>query len=164
LPNYAGIFVRNFLRYTFRLERVLTIRNRQREQATLRHAEARKRLEEAEQRLDLLTHVLEATMHELDRAKHANRLNKETLHYHTLHCAGVKDDIKKTEYEVAEANVAAERTAAELLEAHRAAEVLEKLREKDFDAWKEQEAKKEMKQMDEVAVTRHRMKEENHGP
>ena len=152
------------MRFIFRLEKVLMLRHRQRDQATLRHAEARRRLEVAETRLAELVLTLEATQAELDEIKHKNRLTQELLHYHMLHCAGVQEDIRCTEAEVAEANRAAERTASELLEAHRAAEILEKLKERDQETWREGEAKRERDQMDEVAVTRHRMKEENHGP
>lgn len=151
-------------KFEFRLERVLNIRHRQCEQATHRHAEARRRLELAELRLRELGELYERTEHDLDLAKHSNRLCKEVFHYHTLHCAGVKEDIRRAEREVAEVTIAAERTAAELLEAHRAAEVLEKLRQNELEAWKKDQAQKEMQQMDEVAVSRHRMKEENHGP
>jgi len=152
------------LKYAFRLERVLTLRCRQREQATLRHAEAKQRLMDAQAKLGALMAVLEKTLSALDQVKRSDRLCKETLHYHMLHCAGVKQDMARTESEIREADLVVERTTAELLEAHRATEVLEKLKEKDHEAWKEEQAKLEREQMDEVAVTRHRMKEENHGP
>lgn len=152
------------MRFAFRLEKILTLRHRQREQATLRHAEARRRLEEAEARLAQLIRALTSTQAELDEVKRKNRVTHELLHYHMLHCAGVDHDIHRTQAEVAEANRAAERTAAELIEAHRAAEILEKLKERDQESWREEQARRERDEMDEVAVSRHRMKEENHGP
>lgn len=151
--------------FAFRLERVLSVRRVQEEQAQLRHAEALERRCAAERALSTLSETLRQTLEDLDDLKRRDELTTEALHLHSLHVSGLRRSIHLARAELERRTAEVEASAAELLEAHRAREALDKLRERELDAWRREEAKREAKQIDEIAVSRRRTREEeNHGP
>ncbi|NTU60247.1 MAG: flagellar export protein FliJ [Deltaproteobacteria bacterium] len=151
--------------FVFRLERVLSVRRLQEEAAQQRHAEALERLRRAEARVDDLSRELTRDLEELDETKRRDELTTETLHLHSLHASGLRRAIQLARHEAARCAADVEKTAAELLDAHRAREALEKLREREVEAWRREETRREANQIDEIAVLRRRTREEeNHGP
>lgn len=151
--------------FAFRLERVLSVRRLQEESAQQRHAEALEQCRRVEARLRDLAEQLARGLEELDDAKRRDALTTEAIHLHSLHSSGVRRMIQATRLEHERCTEEVERTAAELLEAHRAREALEKLRERELEAWRREESRREAIQIDEIAVTRRRTREEeNHGP
>lgn len=151
--------------FAFRLERVLSVRRLQEEAAQQRHAEAQERCRAAEEVVSALTECLQAALEELDDLKRRDELTADALYLHTLHGAGVRRRLVVARQEHACAAEEAERAACELLAAHRAVEALEKLRDRDEAAWRKEQARKEADAIDEMAVSRHRAREEeNHGP
>lgn len=147
------------MRFVFRLDKVLGIRRREEDEAARLHAVARERLERARAWLMDLEGNMELTLALLEDDKRANRVDAETLHYHSLHCAGLESDMVCAEKEITVANEAVRLAALALTEAHKAVEILEKLRERDEEEWRKEELRKETIAMDEVAVMRHRAKE-----
>ena len=151
--------------FTFRLERVLSVRRIQEEAAQTRHAQALEELRRAESLLSDLFRRLEDEQRELDGLKHRDELSPEALHLHSLHVAGLRRQIQSAAAACTRASDELDRAGAELMEAHRACEALEKLREREHEAWRKEQARREARDIDETAVTRYRAREEeNHGP
>ena len=151
--------------FVFRLERVLAVRCLQEETVQQRHAEALERFRRAESALNDLHESLEQTLEELDDVKRRDELTPEALHLHSLHTSGVRRSLQVARVECDRRSAEVERTAAELLEAHRAREALEKSRERELEAWRRDQSRREANEIDEVAVSRRRAREEeNHGP
>lgn len=145
--------------FVFRLEKVLGVRRREEDEAAKVHALARERLDRARNWLIDLESNMRLTLSLLDEDKRADRVDAETLHYHSLHCAGLESDMACAEKEIAVANEAVRLAVLALTEAHKAVEMLEKLRERDEEEWRKAELRRETLAMDEVAVMRHRSKE-----
>lgn len=151
--------------FVFRLERVLSVRCLQEDSAQQRHAEALECRSRAEGILCGLSGQLEQTLEQLDELKHNDELTPEALYLHSLHVSGLRRSIQTARSEFERRAAEAEKTAAELVEAHRAREALEKLREREHETWRRDIAQREAKQMDDLAATRRRAREEeNHGP
>ena len=151
--------------FAFRLERVLSVRRVQEEAVRVRHAEAEEKLRIARETLADLRERLSAALEDFDDLKRKDRVTEEALHLHTLHLAGLRRQIDAARARLAEATAEAARTAEELSAAHKAKRSLERHREREETEWRRQEAQKEAKQVDEMAVSRHRTREEEtHGP
>lgn len=138
---------------------MLSIRIRERDEAARKSALARQKVREALDHLAWLEACLKKADAELDDKKARNILDGEALHLHGLCCAGLSIDMEVAEIAIMKANLAADQAAKELAEAHKATEVLEKLKEKEFETWQKEELRKEAIAMDEVAVTRFLKKE-----
>lgn len=151
--------------FVFRLERVLSVRQLQEDAAQQRHAEALEALRSAEWALAELLAGLAQTLEDLDEVKRRDELTPEALYFHSLHVSGLRRAIQGARVDLQQCSVRAETTSAELLEAHRAREALEKLRERELESWRQTQSRNETKQLDEIAVSRRRWREEeNHGP
>ena len=151
--------------FAFRLERVLSVRRVQEEAARLRHAEAEEKLRTAREILAGLRERLASALEDFDDLKRKDKVTAEALYLHTLHLAGLRREIDVARIRLAEAAAEAERTAGELSTAHKAKKGLERHREREETEWRRQETQKEAKQVDEIAVSRHRAREEDtHGP
>ncbi len=151
--------------FTFRLERVRSVRTLQEELAQARAAEAQERLRCAQEALAAVDQGLADALEALDELKRRDELSAEALYLHSLHVAGLRRDRERARVDLAQAERTAAAAAAELLEAHRAVAALDRLRERAEAVWRESDARKETKVIDELAATRHRSREEdNHGP
>ena len=151
--------------FAFRLERVLVVRRIEEDGARQRHAQAQEALASARAERDDARGRQTASLERLDGLKHRDELSEQALYLHSLHLAGLRREIDAATSQVAAAEQEVERTAAELLKAHQAREALEKLREREEDTWRRDQATREAKEMDEIAVRRSRTREEeNHGP
>jgi len=151
--------------FAFRLEKVLSVRRIQEEAAQQELARAREELARARRVLESVEGELLAALEEVDALKRSDDLTPEALYLHSLHLAGLRRKIDQARRGVAGASEAAEAAAARVLEAHRAREGLERLREREEVAWRKEQGRRESLQIDEMAVSRHRAREEeNHGP
>ena len=151
--------------FVFRLDRVLGVRRIQEEAAQQRNAEAQEALRRAREADQELRQTLAGALEEFDELKRGDRVTPEALYLHSLHLAGMRRKLEASRTRVEEAATAAQKAAEELLEAHQAREALERLREREKAAWDKLQAQKEARQVDEIAVSRHRTREEeNHGP
>lgn len=151
--------------FAFRLERVLSVRRIQEDEAQRKHADARAELRAADESLQLLESMVVNAQRQLDELKHRDQLTAEALHLFSLHMAGMRRRVAAARVRVETAQDEVDQTSAELLEAHRARETLERLRGREEAAWRKRQAQLEVKQLDEIAVSRHRAREEeNHGP
>ena len=151
--------------FRFRLERVLTVRRLEEDRARQHHAEAQVALQHATAARDDAQGRLRAGLVRLDELKHHDELSEQALYLHALHAAGLRREIDTARGRVVVAEKEAERTAAELLRAHQAREALEKLREREETTWRRDQAAREAREIDEIAVLRSRSREEEtHGP
>jgi len=151
--------------FRFRLERVLTVRRLEEDRARQRHAEAQLALQHATAAWNDAQRRLRAGLVRLDELKHRDELSEQALYLHALHAAGLRREIDAARARVAMAEREVEATAAALLRAHQAREALEKLREREETAWRRDQAAREAREMDEIAVLRSRTREEEtHGP
>ena len=151
--------------FVFRLERVLSVRRIQEETAQQRQAEARSELLRSQGVLEEACARLRRAQEDLDERKRRDDLTSEALHLHSLHVAGQRQAIERAREAVSAASKHLEEAREALLEAHRAREALERLREREEITWKRREARQEARAVDEIAVSRHRAREEeNHGP
>ncbi|MEW6489020.1 MAG: flagellar export protein FliJ [Thermodesulfobacteriota bacterium] len=151
--------------FVFRLEKVLSVRCIQEEAAQQCHARAQEELQGALARLEALRAGLRRSREELDDLKRTDALTPDTLYLHSLHAAGQRRRIEQAAAEAEAASRRAAQAAEALREAHQARQSLEKLRERDQEAWRAAEARKDALRIDELAVSRHRAREEeSHGP
>jgi len=151
--------------FVFRLEKVLSVRCIQEEAAQQRLTQARETLERSRAELGARQAELLRSAEELDGLKRGDELTQGDLYLHSLHLAGLRRRIQAAREAVDRAVQDAEAASAELLQAHQAREALEKLRERDQEAWRADQSRREAKHLDEMAVSRHRAREEeNHGP
>lgn len=151
--------------FVFRLEKVLSVRRLQEEAAQQCHARAREELESALARLEALRAALRRSREELDDLKRTDALTPDTLYLHSLHAAGQRRRIEQAAAAAQAAARRADEAADALREAHQARQALEKLCERDREAWRAKEARKDAHRIDELAVSRHRgREEESHGP
>ena len=151
--------------FVFRLERVLAVRRIEEDGARQRHAAAQEALRAARDELEAARRRLTEGLVGLDELKRRDELSEKALYLHSLHVAGRRREIELATARVANAAQMVEQRAAELLEAHQAREALEKLREREETAWRRDQAAREAREIDEIAVLRSRTREEeNHGP
>lgn len=151
--------------FNFRLERVLSVRRVEEEAARVSHSEAEERLQIARAALGELRSRLLAVLEAFDALKYRDEVTAEALYLHTLHLAGLRREIESARVRVAKAAVEVERTNAALSEAYKAKKSLERFREREETEWRRGQVRKETKQTDEIAVSRHRAREEeNRGP
>ncbi|GAB4255206.1 MAG: hypothetical protein Kow0092_00020 [Deferrisomatales bacterium] len=151
--------------FTFRLERVLSVRRIQEQAARQRHADAFRACEAARGAHLALERAVSRALDELDGLKARDELSAHTLHLHSLYLAGLRRRLHAALEQLRRAEERVEQAAAELLEAHRARQALERLREKEEAVWRRQAARREARSLDEIAAARHRAREEeNHGP
>lgn len=145
--------------FEFRLEKVLSIRRSEEDEASRKFALAKARLTKAREALLALEEAQDENESSLEAKKRADKLDGEYIHRHALRHAGLTHDIDLARNEIVAANHEARKANEALTEAHRAVEVLEKLRERDLEAFRKDQLRREAVQMDEVAVSRHRLKE-----
>ena len=151
--------------FRFRLEKVLSVRRIEEDAARLRHKEAANRLAEARRVCETLEGRRARCERELDDLKRRDELSGENLHLYGLHRAGLRRALAGARVEEVEAEAAEGRARDELIEAHRAREALVRLREREEAAWRQREKQREARSVDEMAVSRHRSREEGtHGP
>ncbi len=151
--------------FRFRLEKVLSVRRIREEEAHQRMADARERLARAQGEVEGLEARIAQAHQDLDALKRRDELSSEALYLHGLHMAGLRRELARAREELAVARREADEAHARLVEAHRDREALERLREREERQWERDQARRESRRMDEVALTRHRSREEeNHGP
>ena len=153
------------MEFAFRLERVLSVRRIQEDAAREAHARAQDRLQIARITMEELRDRLGRALEAFDETKRRDELSTETLHLHALHLAGLRRDIELARHRVVETTAELERSASELLRAHTRRKALERFREREESQWRKRQARKEARHLDEIAVSRHRAREEeSHGP
>lgn len=142
------------MRFIFRYESLLSYRRHLKEKAEVDFGRVRQQLKTFRLLLeDLRGRFLRAD--EFFGSRGLKRISSAEIKNHADFLAGLKDKIRAQELKVAEWEVAVREKKEELLRKTKDFRVIEKLREKDFEKWQQQQLQMEQKDTNEVAVTRH---------
>jgi len=142
--------------FVFRLEKILAVRRRQEEVARRRHADVRREWTRARGILEALQNTLHRDLEELDGLKRRDELTPESIRLHSLHLARLRQSLEGARERLARAASEMAVAEAEVAEAHRAREALERLRDREEGAWRQAQNRREVRAADEVAVSRPR--------
>ncbi|MFP4037660.1 MAG: flagellar export protein FliJ [Desulfobacteraceae bacterium] len=140
--------------FAFRFESLLSYRAHQKERAQIALARARKRLREAEDALAALDSERREVSEALAKVKH-NPVESEILRSFVDYLGALETKIQAVENEVKSRAHEVQIALQEVLEKTRAHSIMEKLKEKDYEAWLSESRHREQKMQDETAVLRH---------
>ena len=146
--------------FVFRLEKILAVRRCQEEAARRRHADVRREWARARGVLDALQNTLHGGLEELDGLKRRDELTPESLRLHSLHLARLRQSVEEAREGLDQATSDMAVAEAEVAEAHRAREALERLRDREEGAWRQAQNRREARAADEIAVSRPRRRRE----
>lgn len=144
--------------FKFRLQTVLDMRRREEEARSRELAAALNMLVAENARLTELR-ILEAdALAEYHRLQQAGPLDVQAIQWFQAYSVGIGLAIREQLQRVAEAERHAEARRAALLDAARAKEVLDQLKDKALEAYRQAEDRAEAKALDEMATQRHARK------
>ncbi|MCF8061221.1 MAG: flagellar export protein FliJ [Deltaproteobacteria bacterium] len=140
--------------FSFRLEALLKYRAHRKERAEVELGRARKRLNEAREALEALQNRLLEAGEEL-RLSLRGRASANFIRSHADFVSGLERRILAGEAEVARRRGDVRDRVKEVLERTREVRIVEKLEERDHQAWLREEQRQEQNVLDEIAVIRH---------
>jgi flagellar FliJ protein len=140
--------------FRFRYESLLSYRRHLKEKAEVDLGMARRRLQEARTSLKTDRGRLEGVGKSFE-SRMKNRMSAGEIKNHVDFLAHLKGRIKVQELNVDRLEGVARNKKEELLKKAKEYKVIEKLKEKDLQAWQQGQLQREQKRMSEVAVTRH---------
>ncbi len=140
--------------FRFRYEALLSYRTHLKEQAEIGLAGAQRRLGEAKEALASAHRDLQELNQLLEKRLQARISSDELRNYHD-YMEGLKTKMTHLTHLVAEREVAVRKKREDLLAKAKAHKVMEKLKEKDFEKWVQEQSQMEQRQMNEVAVVRY---------
>ncbi|MCS6948885.1 MAG: flagellar export protein FliJ [Armatimonadota bacterium] len=138
-------------RFEFSLQQVLEYRQRREEQMLRAFAEAQAQLAHERSVLDRLLTEREACLY---RSQRQNRLTIEILTVEQNYLSALEERIEVQRERVAQAERTLEERRQALIEAQRERKALERLREKQYEQWRQEMLRAEQKALDELATTR----------
>ncbi len=138
-------------RFVFSLQKVLDYRQRLEEQAIRAFAEAQRHLENERA---LLAHLVGMRTRCLAGSPRARTLAVQMLEVEQNYLAVLEERIIQQRQRVAEAEQALEGRRRELIEAQRERKMMERLREKHFEQWRQEFLNTEQKALDDLATVR----------
>lgn len=140
--------------FHFRLGRVLDLRRQVEKEKARGVAEARRRSERAREARELLSEIQQMGRAELAEAHRAGgsigHLRNMELVLEAMEC-----HLEEAEKESHEADRSLVESMAHYTEAFKERRTLDHLRDRRFEEWRTEEARREQKDMDELAITRH---------
>jgi len=138
-------------RFVFSLQKVLEYRQRLEEQAIRAFAEAQAQLMHEQAVLHKLLIEREECLRRSHRRQH---LSVELLAVEQTYLSALEDRIEQQRQRVAEAEKVLEEKRQALIEAQRERKTLERLREKQYEEWRQEWLRTEQKALDELANVR----------
>jgi flagellar FliJ protein len=138
-------------RFVFSLQKVLEYRQRLEEQAIRAFAEAQAQLMHEQAVLHKLLIEREECLRRSHRRQH---LSVELLAVEQTYLAALEERIEQQRQRVAEAEKVLEEKRQALIEAQRERKTLERLREKQYEEWRQEWLRTEQKALDELANVR----------
>lgn len=138
-------------RFEFSLQKVLDYRQRREEQALRAFAEAQAQLAHARAVLERLQHEREEC---LARSQRRHRLMVPMLTVEQTYLSALEERLEEQRQRVAQAERLLEERRQALLEAQRERKALERLREKQYEQWRQEMLRVEQKALDELATMR----------
>jgi len=140
--------------FHFRLGRVLDLRRQVEKEKARGVAEARSRSERAREARELLCEIQRMGRAELAEA-HREGGSIGHLRNMELVLEAMECHLQKAEEESQEADRTLVESMAHYAEAFRERRTLDQLRDRRLEEWKTEESRREQKDMDELAITRH---------
>ena len=141
-------------RFVFRLEKLLTLRERHRHERELALVQARQAVRILDEQLSSLAQEQAANRQAARLALQKGSLEVDWLldaHRYELLLAGQERHLKQQRERIEQE---VERRRLALVEADRAVKVLEKLRERQHEAYVKEEQRREINELDEIAQRR----------
>jgi len=138
-------------RFVFSLQKVLEYRQRLEEQAIRAFAEAQAQLMHEQAVLHKLLIEREECLRRSNRRQH---LSVELLAVEQTYLSALEERIEQQRQRVAEAEKVLEEKRQALIEAQRERKTLERLREKQYEEWRQEWLRTEQKALDELANVR----------
>jgi flagellar FliJ protein len=138
-------------RFVFSLQKVLEYRQRLEEQAIRAFAEAQAQLMHEQAVLHKLLIEREECLRRSHRCQH---LSVELLAVEQTYLSALEERIARQRQRVAEAEKVLEEKRQALIEAQRERKTLERLREKQYEEWRQEWLRTEQKALDELATVR----------
>ena len=140
--------------FSFRFEALLRYRLHSKERAEIELGRARKGLSQARETVEALQNRRRETGEELQQAL-KSRTSAYLLQSHADFVSGLEGRILAQEAEVERCKEDVRDRVKVVLERTREVQMVEKLEERDRQAWLQEEQRKEQKTLDEIAVIRH---------
>lgn len=140
--------------FNFRLGRVLDLRRQVEQEKARSVAEARRRSDQAEAARTTLAEIQKAGRAEVARA---HRAGGSIGHLRNLELVleAMEGQLKRAEEDCREADKSLVESVKHYSEAFKERRTLDQLRSRRLEEWKAEESRREQKDMDEVAITRH---------
>ena|SRR5450432_3854004 len=139
-------------KFVFKLEGVLQQRKHAEQDKQRELAVKQKQFVELQQTLSGLQQSMQSANEDVRRNHLVGRLNLEFLAAHRRFLVGMQRQAVVTMQKLALALRAVDEARMELTEAAKQRKVIEKLREKQFARWREELAKREQAEMDEIGM------------
>jgi len=139
-------------KFVFKLEGVLRQRKHAEQDKQRELAVKQKQFVELQQTLSGLQQSMQSANEDVRRNHLVGRLNLEFLAAHRRFLVGMQRQAVVTMQKLALALRAVDEARMELTEAAKQRKVIEKLREKQFARWREELAKREQAEMDEIGM------------
>jgi len=138
-------------RFVFSLQKVLEYRQRLEEQAIRAFAEAQAQLMHEQAVLHKLLIEREECLRRSHRRQH---LSVELLAVEQTYLSALEERIEQQRQRVAEAEKVLEEKRQALIEAQRERKTMERLREKQYEEWRQEWLRTEQKALDDLATVR----------
>ncbi len=146
------------LQYTYRFEKVLTIREQEKQQTEIAYKESVRSFEEIATKLyEFLKKKEDLISYQNDRLSTGATIDE--IHHFTTFIDSLEHTIADLQKKVMQARAKMNWHEQKLLEKNLEVRKFEKMREKDFESFKEQQDRLEMLQLDELASLMYYKKE-----
>lgn len=146
------------VQYTYRFERVLTVREQEKQQAEIAYKESVRAFEEVATKLyELLKEKENLIDFQNEKLKNGSTI-VEINHYATF-LESLEKTIADVQKKVIEARAKMNWYEQKLMEKNMEVRKLEKMKERDFEAFKEEQNRFEMNQLDEISSLLYNKKE-----
>ena len=140
--------------FKFRYEALLGYRQHLKEKAEIEYSQARRRLKRLNDELLEYQQELDASRNELARCLR-EKTDSDIIKNYSSYIGALKIWMALKEAEIAAAEKLAAERLENLLKRTKKFKIMEKLKEKDFQKWKNMLNKLEQKQLSEMGVLRH---------
>lgn len=146
------------VQYTYRFERVLTVREQEKQQAEMAYKEAVRNFEDIASRLyELLKQKEELIEYQNERLAEGATINE--IHHLSTFLESIEKTIEDVQQKVIQARAKMQWHEQKLFERNMEVRKLEKMKERDFENFKEEMNRSEMKTLDEISSILYNMKE-----
>lgn len=146
------------VQYTYRFERVLTVREQEKEQAEMAYKESVRNFEEVASKLYNLLKQKEDLI-EFQNKELEKGATIDEIHHFAVFLESLEKSIEDLQQKVIQARAKMNWHEQKLAERNMEVRKLEKMKERDFESYKEDFNRSEMKQLDEISSILYNSKE-----